>query len=420
MVSTPRSPGRPAIQTRFARWLGKRFVLDNLDILGQVAAARSALKRAEPRIRGRSANIFTQWVGDPDALGSAVLLRAILEGLGAAEVRILTGVLGHPQNRALVRACGIELHDPNTARIHGGLNCLVDTSPPLGMTNTLQVEAEREFLFVADHHSERDVVDARCRETGVRQVRMGFLGLHVGSTSAFLAAAAMALGALDRLGAKERATAALGIYSDTNALLHGATPLDIRMFEKLTRDEVTQQLLDELRNYRLPPAWHRYAAPAFLRVEQAGGIRFAPVGWIPQIHRDAIAEIADELLRVEGTVMAFAIGVSEHGTELSVRADSRLLEGEGERVVRVVHNLLEGAFAGVSGYKHQRTPPHRVEGGAHLPHADSRQQPVLAANAGASIGGCDAVERCRAWGRHLIALLRDQQLRSPAELRGIL
>ena len=64
------------------------------------------LKRSAAAIRGRGANIFTQWVGDPDALGSAVLLRAILMELGAKEVRILTGSLGHPQNRNLVARCG--------------------------------------------------------------------------------------------------------------------------------------------------------------------------------------------------------------------------------------------------------------------------------------------------------------------------
>ena len=420
VVNTPRVPGQAATQARFARILGKRFVLDNLGILSQVAAAYGALKRAAPRIRGRSANIFTQWIGDPDALGSAVLLRAILESLGATEVRILTGNLGHPQNRALVRGCGIELHNPNADRIEGALNCMVDTAPPLGMTNTLQAAPERDYLFVADHHTEGKVVEARCRESGVRRVQMGFLGLNVGSTSAFLAAVAAPLGVLDGLGAEGRAAAALGVYTDTSALLHGATPLDIRMFEKLTRDTATQRLLDDLRNYRLPPEWHGYAAPAYMCVEQVGRVRFAPVGLIPQANRDVIAEIADELLRVDQTVMAFAVALTEYGMEVSVRADSRLLEGDGERVVRVVHNMLEDAFHGVSGYKHERLPPHRVEGGAHLPHGDSREQRFLREASREPDAGRAAVEQCRACGRYLIQLLRDRKRCSPGELRRIL
>ena len=77
----------------------------------------------------------------------------------------------------------------------------------------------------------------------------------MGSTSAFMAALGMAFGVLERLGPEGRAAAALGIYTDTSALLHGATALDFRMFEKLTRDEATQDVLDELRDYRVPPDW---------------------------------------------------------------------------------------------------------------------------------------------------------------------
>ena len=63
------------------------------------------------------------------------------------------------------------------------------------------------------------------------------------------------------LGPKGRAAAALGIYTDTSALLHGATALDFRMFEKLTRDEATDDVLDELRDYRVPPEWYHTAPP---------------------------------------------------------------------------------------------------------------------------------------------------------------
>jgi hypothetical protein len=65
-------------------------------------SAYGGLKRSARLIHGRGANIFTQWVGDPDAIGSAVMLRTILQHLGAREVRVLDGSLGHPQNRSLV------------------------------------------------------------------------------------------------------------------------------------------------------------------------------------------------------------------------------------------------------------------------------------------------------------------------------
>ena len=54
-------------------------------------------------------------------------------------------------------------------------------------------------------------------------------------------------------------------------------------------------------------------------------------------------------------------------SDLMIRADSRLLEQDQQRIVRVIDYLLETAFPGVSGFKHDRQPPHRVEGGACVP-----------------------------------------------------
>ena len=319
-----RLPSPATVGAKFGAPLGKRFTRNNLELLSQAHIAYTGLRRAQSAIRGRGANIFTQWVGDPDALGSAVVLQAILRSLGATEVRILTGTLGHPQNRNLVQEVGIELHDPNNGRLPRGLHCMVDTSPPLGMSNTGGSSP------CASTSSSPTTTPTRRRwrqlpRAGRARVKLAFVGLPVGSTSSFMAALAMAFGVLDDLGPKGRAAAALGIYTDTSALLHGATPLDFRMFEKLTRDDETKQVLDELRDYRVPPEWFAYRSAAFLNLESVGGVRIAPVGYVRDDHRDVIAEIANDLLRIEGTSIGIAIGVTEKGTEVSVRADSRLL-----------------------------------------------------------------------------------------------
>ena len=39
--------------------------------------------------------------------------------------------------------------------------------------------------------------------------------------------------------------------------------------------------------------------------------------------------------------------------------------------MRVIDHLLEYAFPGVSGFKYEKRPPHRVEGGACVPHGES-------------------------------------------------
>ena len=415
----PQPPSRQAVAARFGKTLGKRFTRNNLPILTLAHQAYGGLRRYAKSIRGRGANIFTQWVGDPDALGSAVMLKAILEQLGAREARILTGSLGHPQNRNLVARGGIELHDPNTGRLPRGLNCMVDTSPPLGMSNTGPIEGVSEYFFVADHHAAPEDVEANCRARGIKRVKLAFVGLPVGSTSAFMSALGLAFGIWDELGVAGRAAAALGIYTDTSALLHGSTPLDFRMYEKLTRYEEVKDLLDDLRDYRVPPEWFGYRGNAFVNMEVTGAVRVAPVGYVREDHRDVIAEIANELLRIEGTSIAIVVAVTERGTEVSLRADARLLGDDPARIVRVIDELLGYAFPGVSGFKYDRRPPHRVEGGACVPHSPEQERLWRLGTNGA-VHGAEILEHCRSYARALVTALKDLKFARPEEIQGLL
>jgi nanoRNase/pAp phosphatase (c-di-AMP/oligoRNAs hydrolase) len=415
-----RLPGPHVVLQRFRPILGKRRTEENLPLLTLAHAAYMGLRRSAKAIRGRGANIFTQWVGDPDAIGSAILLKAILTELGAREVRILTGSLGHPQNRNLVARCGLVLHDPNRERLPRGLHCMVDTSPPLGMASTGGVLPVKDYFFVADHHADPAEVEEMSRIRGVKRVKFAFVGLPVGSTSAFMAVIAAAFDLLDKLGPAGRAAAALGIYTDTSALLHGATALDFKMFELLTRDEPTQDLLDDLRDYRVPPEWYIYRASAYRNQEVKGAVRVAPIGYVRENHRDVIAEIANELLRIEGTSIGIVIAVTERGTEVSVRADSRLLGHDQPRIVRVIDYLLSSAFPGLSGFKHDRRPPHRVEGGAFQP-LTPEERGRFRIDSGPAIGGNGPIlEHCRTCAHALIVGLHDLERLQPEEMVGLL
>jgi nanoRNase/pAp phosphatase (c-di-AMP/oligoRNAs hydrolase) len=420
ILKSPRLASPPVVRQRFQRILGKRRAMENIAVLTQAHAAYMGLKRSAKAIRGRGANIFTQWVGDPDALGSAVVLKAILASLGAKEVRILTGSLGHPQNRNLVERTGLVLSDPNDERVRGGLHCMVDTSPPLGMKSTAGVHPVKDYFFVADHHADPAEVEQDCRSKGVRRVRLAFVGLPVGSTSAFMAVLAAAFEVLEKLTPVERAAAALGIYTDTSALLHGATPLDFKMFEVLTRDEATQDILDELRDYRVPPEWYLYRAAAYRNQEVTGAVRVAPIGFVRDEHRDVIAEIANELLRVEGTSIGITIAVTARGVEVSVRADSRLLGQNQQRIVGVIDYLLDTAFPGASGFKHDRRPPHRTEGGACVPLTPEQRSEWRLDNNARVAGSGPILAHCQELARQLVAALRDLEALQPSEMEGLL
>jgi hypothetical protein len=144
------------------------------------------------------------------------------------------------------------------------------------------------------------------------------------------------------------------------------------------------------------------------------------VGYVRDDHRDVIAEIANELLRIEGTSIGIAIAVTERGTEVSVRADSKLLGEERERIVHIIDHLLEYAFPGASGFKYERRPPHRVEGGAFVPHSQSQQRLWGLGGRGASPDGDPILEHCRACARAIVAALEDIKFARPEEIQGLL
>ena len=170
----------------------------------------------------------------------------------------------------------------------------------------------------------------------------------------------------------------------------------------------------------MPPEWFEYRTAAFQHVQTTGGVRIAPVGYVRDEHRDVIAEIANELLRIEGTSIAIAIAVTERGTELSVRADSKLLGEDRERIVRIIDHLLEYAFPGASGFKYERRPPHRVEGGAFVPHDQSQQRLWGLAGRGLRPEGDAVLEHCRACAKAIVAALEDIKFARPEEIQGLI
>ena len=132
-----------------------------------------------------------------------------------------------------------------------------------------------------------------------------------------------------------------------------------------------------------------------------------------------IAEIASDLLRIEGTSIGIAVAVTERGTEVSVRADSRLLGADRQRIVRVIDYLLGYAFPGVSGFKYERRPPHRVEGGACVPHSEAQDRMWKLGDGGLAVED-PVLAHCRACARALVAALQDLKFARPEEIQGLI
>jgi hypothetical protein len=87
----------------------------------------------------------------------------------------------------------------------------------------------------------------------------------------------------------------------------------------------------------------------------------------------------------------------------------------------VIDYLLEQAFPGVSGFRHDRRPPHRVEGGACGPLTKEQRSEWGLDNGGARVATNGPIlAHCQELARQLVAALRDLESLQPGEMEGLL
>ena len=84
----------------------------------------------------------------------------------------------------------------------------------------------------------------------------------------------------------------------------------------------------------------------------------------------------------------------------------------------MIDHLLRTAFPGVSGFKYERRPPHRVEGGACVPHTDKEKS--LFADGWAHARAETFLDHCREYGQALIAALKQLKAAHPDEIQGLI
>ena len=336
-----------------------------LDVVKNVMWAAGKFVDNLPKIRNKCVNIYTQWVGDPDAIASAQALRELFLINGANDGRILCGKIGHPQNLEMLEICNIVKFNPNDGRfVDNEINCIVDASPPLGTKNTVMIQnPPTEFYFVCDHHNTSESVRELCEEFDVKSITIPIVGKRVGATSTMIAFMVSHLRQLDKITPETKAALLLGIYSDTSGLMSGVTTLDSAMFNLLNVNR-TSEIFASLNHYQYPEDWLKLKHRAYVNQVSTGRVRLTTTGLTPDNCRDVIAECANDIIRQQGTAISFCLAVTMDGLDLSVRANSYLLRMEPQRIVKVVDDLFNTLFPGKSGFKFSNSFPHNVEGGA--------------------------------------------------------
>ena len=260
---------------------------------------------------------------DPDAIASAFGLKKLLTERTSLPVKIAyQGIIGRAENKALVRYLGRPLRPLTKATLQqAACIALVDTQPGTG-NNPLPANVTPHIVI--DHHVWREETTS----AAFYDVRSDF-----GSTSTIVAEYLQAAGIVpDRM----LATALFyGIKTDTMGLVRGATPADVEMFHTL-QALTDLSALDDIQRAQVPASYFKGLVTAFQSARIRGPLLTSYLG--PMSYPDQAAEIADTLLRLQGTTWVICAGYYEDELVIAVRSRARS-GGAGQLVRAVVGDL---------------------------------------------------------------------------------
>jgi nanoRNase/pAp phosphatase (c-di-AMP/oligoRNAs hydrolase) len=259
---------------------------------------------------------------DPDAIASALALRYLLaEKLGVEGHIVYKGIIGRAENKALVRYLGYPLRRLTDSDLRQPTPiALVDTQPGTG-NNALS--PERSVAIVLDHHTWCEAT-AAATFADVRQ--------DVGATSTILTEY---LQAANIEPAPPLATALFcGIKTDTMGLGRGASPADTAAYFYL-QPRIDVEALVEIERAQVPADYFKSFAATLQAAQSYDGVVISYIG--PMGYPDLAAEMADILLRLEGTRWVICMGVYKEDLILAVRTRNRR-GGAGQLVREIVGN----------------------------------------------------------------------------------
>jgi nanoRNase/pAp phosphatase (c-di-AMP/oligoRNAs hydrolase) len=286
------------------------------------AATRARLARIR-RLLDPAARvlIMMQDDPDPDAIASALALRAVLGRSKAAAPIATFGRITRPENLAMTRLLEIDVDPIEPAAVaRFDAVAMVDVQP------SFFEERLGELALVIDHHPEEQPVTAR-----VKDIRPAY-----GATSTILTEY---LRAADAKIPPRLATALLyGIKADTLYLERGTTRADVDAFGFL-HPLANHNALRRIERPDLPEAALDALAVGIARRELRDGVLFSHLG--PVGYPELVAQFADLFLQVEGAEWSVVSGVVHDELHVSVR-NVGYVRGAGD-VVRAAFGDLGSA-----------------------------------------------------------------------------
>lgn len=254
--------------------------------------------------RGARALVLTHDFPDPDSLASAAGLGRLFEVTRRHEVTLAYGgFIGRAENRQMVTLLDIPVVPVESLDLDSfEIIALVDTQPQTG--NNMLPAARRPDVVV-DHHPERET----CAGVPWLDVRP-----EIG------ACATLIMGYLRQMGVPIGAKLATGLYyalkTETRDLVREAHPTDVDAYRYIF-PLVDRELLGGILNPPVPAEYFRLLSRAVERSRLYGPLLVVDLQNVP--FPEIVAEVADLMLRHEGTRYVLSFGQLGDALYLSMR-----------------------------------------------------------------------------------------------------
>lgn len=288
---------------------------------------------------------------DPDSLASAFGLKVLFETeLGRPTTIGYGGMIGRAENRALVENCKIPAVPLEDLRYRDFTTvALVDSQPQTG-NNSLPDNVRIDLVI--DHHPLRKQTPSRSHWVDVRPD----FGASATIVAKYLLSKNVAMTPL-------LATAIFyAIKSETQDLGVEANEADREIYFHLF-PRVEPRVLFEITHPKVSHEYFRIIAEVVRETMLYNGAAVTYIGSIS--NPDFVAEMADQLMRLEGVVWTLCLGA--HGSDfiLSLRT-SRKGGGAGQMIQRIVRGLGQAGGHGMMAGGRVRQVPDDNKSRLHM------------------------------------------------------
>jgi len=266
---------------------------------------KDKLRRLEKLVKGaKSAMIVLQDDPDPDGLAAAAALSLVLQSFSGARSEVaFAGRISRPENRTLADALEMpRSHIKDVDLSSADLIALLDTQPGTG-NNSLPPEHRADI--VVDHHPFRH----KGRRAPFSDIRSNY-----GATSTILYEYLAEL----NIAPSPVVAAALiyGIRTDTQVLTRDTSPADVAAYLALY-PQASMPLLNRIEYSPVPRSYYGLLVRAIGAAQVHGRAVITITDTLPE--NSVVAQVADLLVRLEGTEYAVCAGVAQGEITFSVR-----------------------------------------------------------------------------------------------------